>query len=304
MTTKETGPLHDQGTHVLAEMLSQPDCWAQALVTATDAAGVLPVPGSKVAVIGCGTSLHIAAAVAAAREAAGHGETDAFPASEMPSRRYDVVVALSRSGTTTEVLQALDRLPAGVRTLGITADAATPISAVADEVVVLDYAEERSVVQTRFATTALALLRAHVGHDLVPVIEQGRAVLSEALDEALVDRRHYVFLGRGLALGVAAEAALKVREAASAWSEVYPALEYRHGPLSAATEESLVWMFGAPDQTLVHDIEATGARVVTSRLDPQAELVRAQRVAVATAQRRGLDPDRPRHLTRSVVLAQ
>jgi CRISPR-associated protein Cas5a/b/c len=41
---------------------------------------------------------------------------------------------------------------------------------------------------------------------------------------------------------------------------------------------------------------------VVGRLDPQAELVVAQRVAVATALRRGLDPDHPRNLTRSVVL--
>jgi fructoselysine-6-P-deglycase FrlB-like protein len=255
-----------------------------------------------VAIIGCGTSLHIASAVAVAREAAGQGETDAFPASEMPLRRYDVVVALSRSGTTTEILQALDRLPDSVPTLGITADASTPIAEAVDRLIVLDYADEASVVQTRFATSALTLLRAHLGHDLSPVINQATAALAEPLDSALVDRPHYVFLGRNWALGLAAEAALKVREAASAWSEVFPALEYRHGPLSAAREDTLVWMLGAPDRALIRDIEVSGATVVTSTLDPQAELVRVQRVAVATAQRRGLDPDRPRHLTRSVVL--
>ena len=43
---------------------------------------------------------------------AGQGETDAFAASEMPlGRRYDRVLVLSRSGTTTEILQLLDRLP-------------------------------------------------------------------------------------------------------------------------------------------------------------------------------------------------
>ncbi len=61
--------------------------------------------------IGCGTSWFIAQSYAAAREAAGHGETDAFAASEMPAgRRYDRVVALTRSGTTTEVLELLGQL--------------------------------------------------------------------------------------------------------------------------------------------------------------------------------------------------
>lgn len=289
--------------YVLAEIASQPECWERALTTAKESAGLLPAPGARVAIIGCGTSLHIASAVAAAREAAGQGETDAFPASEMPVRPYDLVIALSRSGTTTEILQALDQLPSSVPTLGITADASTPIADSVDDLVVLDYADEASVVQTRFATSALTLLRAHLGHDLAPVIDQAGAALADPLDAALVDRPHYVFLGRGWALGVAAEAALKVREAASAWSEVYPAFEYRHGPLSAADEQTLVWLLGVPDPDLIRDVSVTGARVESSHQDPQADLVRAQRVAVATAQRRGLDPDQPRHLTRSVVLS-
>jgi len=289
--------------HVVAEIASQPECWETALTTAKDAAGVLPAPGARVAVIGCGTSLHIATAVAAAREAAGQGETDAFPASEMPVRPYDLVVALSRSGTTTEILQALDQLPSSVPTLGITADPSTPIADAVDQLVVLDYADEASVVQTRFATSALTLLRAHIGHDMSPVISEAAEVLSRPVDPSLVDRPHYVFLGRGWTLGVAAEAALKVREAASAWSEVYPALEYRHGPLSAAGGGTLVWMLGAQDPSLIRDISVTGATVESRERDPQAELVRAQRVAVATSRSRGLDPDQPRHLTRSVVLS-
>ncbi len=290
-------------SHVLTEIASQPECWSRAVTVARESATVLPAPGARVAVIGCGTSLHIASAVAAAREAAGHGETDAFPASEMPVRPYDLVVALTRSGTTTEILRALDQLPDSVRTLGITADASTPIADAVDDLVVLDFADEQSVVQTRFATSALTLLRAHVGHDLAPVVEQAAAVLDQPVDAALVDRPHYVFLARGWMLGVAAEAALKVREAASAWSEVYPSLEFRHGPLSAADDSAVIWMFGDPNASLVRDVAVTGAHVETTNRDAQAELVRAQRVAVASALRRGLDPDHPRHLTRSVVLS-
>jgi fructoselysine-6-P-deglycase FrlB-like protein len=121
------------------------------------------------------------------------------------------------------------------------------------------------------------------------------------LDERLIDRPHYVFLGRGWSTGVAREAALKIEEAAGAWSEAYPALEYRHGPLSTASSESVVWLLGVDDDVLVSDISRTGATVVASDADPQAELVLAQRIAVATAEVRGLDPDRPRYLARSVV---
>jgi CRISPR-associated protein Cas5a/b/c len=293
---------HRGGAHVLAEIASQPDCWARALQAGDETAKLLPGRGERVAITGCGTSWHVAAAIAAAREAAGHGETDAFPASELPARAYDAVLAISRSGTTTEVLDALRKVPGSVRRIGITADASAPIRDAVDQLLVLDYADEQSVVQTRFATTVLTLARAHVGHDLAPVVEQARAALAAELDDRLVDRPHYAFLGSGWATGVAREAALKVQETGAAWSEAYPALEYRHGPLAAATGESVVWLLGVADGALVGDIGRTGATVVAADTDPQAELVLVQRVAVATAQARGLDPDRPRHLARSVVL--
>jgi fructoselysine-6-P-deglycase FrlB-like protein len=286
---------------VRAEIASQPECWARALGSLDEAAKVLPGPGQRVAVIGCGTSWHVASAIAAAREGAGHGETDAFPASELPARDYGAVLAVTRSGTTVEVLDALRGLPRSVRKIGITADASAPIREAADEVLVLDYADEQSVVQTRFATTVLTVARAHVGHDLAAVVEQARAAVVADLDDRLIDRPHYVFLGRGWSTGVAREAALKIQEAALARSEAYPALEYRHGPLSAATENSVVWLLGVDDSVLVNDIRRTGATVVVADNDPQAELVLAQRVAVATAEIRGLDPDRPRYLTRSVL---
>jgi fructoselysine-6-P-deglycase FrlB-like protein len=199
------------------------------------------------------------------------------------------------------VLDMLRGLPGSVRKIGITADAATPISEATDQLLVLDYADEQSVVQTRFATTVLTVARAQAGHDLAPVIEQARAAVAADLDGRLIDRPHYVFLGRGWSVGLAREAALKIQEAASAWSEAYPALEYRHGPLSTASVNSVVWLLGVNDSVLVDDIRRTGAMVVVADGDPQAELVLAQRVAVATAQVRGLDPDRPRHLARSVV---
>jgi fructoselysine-6-P-deglycase FrlB-like protein len=287
--------------HVLAEIASQPDCWVQALHSAAAAADVLPARGERVAVIGCGTSWHMASAIAVAREAAGHGETDAFPASELPARDYDAVLAVTRSGTTTEVLDALAAVPGRTRRIGITADASAPVAEVTDDLVVLGYADEQSVVQTRFATSVLTLARAHVGHDLGPVVEQARALTAAGLDGRLVDRRHYVFLGRGWAVGVAREAALKVQEAGAAWSEAYPALEYLHGPLAAADEQTVVWLFGVDDSVLTGEITRTGATIVASGEDPQAGLVMAQRVAVATATARGLDPDRPRYLARSVI---
>ncbi|GAB3965005.1 SIS domain-containing protein [Actinoallomurus acanthiterrae] len=283
--------------HVVAEIESQPSCWRRAADRLGEARGALPRDGERVAVFGCGTSLYMARAYAALRESRGLGLTDAFPASELPfGRDYDRYVAISRSGTTTEVLEAVERLP---EVTAITAIPDAPFAA-GTRTIVLDFADERSVVQTRFATTALALLRASLG-DAVPADDAERA-LTEPLDPAWLAAEQITFLGRGWTVGLAEEAALKAREAAQLWTESYPAMEYRHGPISIAQPGRLTWMFGAPPDGLADDVAATGATFATSGLDPLAHLIVAQRLAVAHGEAKGLDPDRPRSLTRSVVL--
>ncbi|MGW1208825.1 SIS domain-containing protein [Streptomyces sp. NPDC002499] len=291
-------------THVEDELTSQPECWTRAAAEAPRYGGVLPAPGERVAIVGCGTSYFMAQAVAALREGAGQGETDAFAASEYPRRRsYDRVVALTRSGTTTEVLELLGELKGRTRTTAITADPETPVMTAADDVVVLDYADERSVVQTRFATTALTLLRAHLGLHPDTAVADARTALETPLPEGLVACTQFTFLGRGWTVGLANEAGLKMREASLAWTEAYPAMEYRHGPISITTRGTATWMLGEAPEGLAEQVSATGALWVAGTLDPLAELVRAQRLAVAVAAARGLDPDAPRHLTRSVILA-
>ncbi|RZU36270.1 SIS domain-containing protein [Streptomyces sp. BK022] len=290
--------------HVEDELNSQPECWERAAREADRYRAALPVPGERVAVVGCGTSYFMAQAVAALREDAGQGETDAFAASEFPrGRSYDQVIALTRSGTTTEVLDLLAQLKGTARTTAITADPGTPIRRAADELVVLDHADERSVVQTRFATTALTLLRAHLGLHTPAAVADARAALTVPLPEGLVKRREFTFLGRGWTVGLANEAALKMREASLSWTEAYPAMEYRHGPISISGEDTATWTLGPAPEGLAEQVRATGASWIEGGLDPLAELIRVQRLAVAVAAARGLDPDRPRHLTRSVILA-
>ncbi len=292
-------------THVEDELTSQPECWARAAAEAGRHSGALPAPGERVAIVGCGTSYFMAQAAAVLRESAGQGETDAFAASEFPAgRSYDRVVALTRSGTTTEVLDLLGRLKGRTRTTALTADPATPVMAAADEVVVLDFADERSVVQTRFATTALTLLRAHLGLHTDAVVADARTALTTPLPEGLVGCTQFTFLGSGWTVGLAHEAGLKMREAALAWTEAYPAMEYRHGPISITTTGTATWMLGEAPEGLAEQVRETGGLWVPGTLDPLAELVRVQRLAVAVAAARGLDPDRPRHLTRSVILAR
>ena len=262
----------------------------------------LPASGGRVCVVGCGTSLYMAQTLAALREGAGQGETDAFPASEAPlDRPYEAVVAISRSGTTTEVARYLREIR-GSRRVAIVGVPGSPVAQAADDVVSLGFADERSVVQTRFATSVVALLRSHLGEDLGEVIAEAEDALESPLPIDPWEHDHFVFLGEGWSVGLANEGALKLRETAQAWTESYPAMEFRHGPISMVRPGSVVWALGAVDPAVLEDAQAAGATVVAGEHDAMVELVRIQRTAAALAEARGLDPDRPRNLTRSVML--
>lgn len=289
-------------TFVAEELASQPETWLRAAALAPEFADALPQPGERVAVVGCGTSWFIAMTYAVLRERAGLGLTDAFAGSEYPvGREYDRVVAISRSGTTTEIVQLLAGLTTQ-KTVLLTAVGDSPAAAEADQVIALPFADERSVVQTRFATTGLALLRAGLGDDIEILARQAEIALDLPIDD-LLSAEQVTFIGTGPAVGLTFEAALKTREAAQFWAESYPSMDYRHGPIAIAQPGRLVWSLDEAPEGLVDDVDATGATFVHHDLDPQAALVVVHRFAVALAVARGLDPDHPRSLTRSVILA-
>ncbi|MEY2635391.1 MAG: hypothetical protein RIS75_1331 [Actinomycetota bacterium] len=288
--------------HIDAEILTQPENWLQAAKIAPEYAQILPQKGERVAVVGCGTSWFMSMAFASLRESLGLGEADAFTASEMNyTRPYDRVIALTRTGTTTETVDVLRRLKGKVPTVVITALEESPATEAADDSIVLDFCQEQSVVSTRFATSTLALLRAHIGQDLTAAAEQARQMLAEPLDN-YAGAEQISFLGTGWAIAMASEAALKTRETAQFWAETHPAMDYRHGPISIAQPGRVVWCFGTPPKNLQADVEATGAFFETRDIDPMAHLVLAHRTAAEIAHRRGVNPDQPRHLSRSVVL--
>ncbi|MEU6487546.1 sugar isomerase [Streptomyces sp. NPDC046887] len=307
-----------EASRTSAEIASQPDTWTRAAGSVSAYPDVFPRRGERVAVVGCGTSWFMAHAYAELREGGGHGETDAFAASEFRTGRgYDRVLAITRSGTTTEVLHLLAGIKGSVPTGAITADPATPVMDAADAVAVLDFADEDSVVQTRFATTSLVLLRAHLEAEralpagvrrVETAVRDARRALALPLDPRLSGAEQITFLGTGWTYGLALEAGLKMREAAGAWTEAYPAMEYRHGPISITGPGRATWLFGPAPRGLGDEVERVGGHFAAAStdeagaLDPLADLTTAQRLAVHAAHARGYDPDRPRNLTRSVVL--
>jgi fructoselysine-6-P-deglycase FrlB-like protein len=286
------------------EIASQPDCWIRAQEQARSGLSGLPEPGERVLALGCGTSYYVAAGYAWLREQRGHGQTDAVIASELPRviREYDRVVAISRSGTTTEVHQALLRLRDNARTTAVLGALDTPIAPLATDIIDLSYADERSIVQTRFPTTVLTLLRTQLGDDAhaqAELVNSGKQATNAELSETAP--RQLVILASGWAASLAQEAALKCRESAGMWAEAYATGEYRHGPISAAGPGTLVWAMTPLSEVEITAIEATGARIHQGGTEPQSELVLLQRHAIAWAASAGRDADVPVHLTRSVV---
>lgn len=290
------------GAHMREELLSQPQTWARA-ADMRDEQKVLPAAGKRVAVVGCGTSWFMAQSYAALRETAGLGVTDAYAASEaFLDRDYDAVIALTRSGTTSEVLELTEQIKGRIPVIGVIGDPTSPLVGLVDDAVLLPFADEKSVVQTRFATTALTLMRASLGLDVTASIADAEAVLAETDDPTLATADQYTFLGRNWTIGLAHEAALKMRESSQSWTESYPSMDYRHGPIAIAAPGRITWQFGVAPDGLAGQVEATGGRFVQHDIDPLADLVRLHRVALDRAVGKGLDPDMPRNLSRSVIL--
>ncbi len=291
-------------THFSTELASQPSVWRHAQALTDELRSKLPADGARVGILGCGTSLYVAQAVAIYRERQGYGETDAFPGSEVPAdRAWDELIAISRSGTTTEIIDALSTIPRGRPVLGIVGEAGSPVGEHLTKELDLPFADEQSVVQTRFATTVLALLLGAYGWDVEASAQKAERYLTETLPDWAGDIKQFVFLGRGVGSAIAQEAALKFREILATWSEAYATMEYRHGPISAINERSLVWILDDQEPSIDDQIRATGARLIRGEGDPLAELVRIHRFAEGLVDLRGINPDQPPHITRSVVLA-
>ncbi|MDT4975089.1 MAG: hypothetical protein QOG98_847 [Pseudonocardiales bacterium] len=281
----------------MREIFSQPEMWRQAIAQAA-AGAPLPEHGAPVLFLGCGTSYYIGEAYASIRNEHHDGRTRAAVPTEVPYiDDGETVVVLSRSGTTSDVINMAKKLRSTHRVIGLVGTPDTPLVDVCHDVIDLSYADERAVVQTRFATTAFTLLRTAVTPLGDALIAQAEQALRRPLPSSA---KHIVFLGTGFSLGLAREAALKCIEASGRWAEAYATNEYLHGPISAAGSDTLVWPLSPISVDLAAAITDTSARLVTPTLDPQAELVSVHRMAVAMALADGRDPDRPPFLSRSV----
>jgi len=237
---------------------------------------------------------------------------------------YDgyLVVALSQSGATPEIVTVCQRLgAAGARTVAVVNDAESSLAEAVQAVIPIEAGEERAVPATKTVTGELLALAA-VASALGPVpfdraalaalpAEVG-AVLADpvqprALAESLAGVERLFVVARGLLYAAALEAALKVKETARIFAEGMSVADFRHGPIAAVDEHVPVVAFDHPGpaqddvRDLVATLEARGVPVgdlalpaaVPEALAPIPAVVRAQQLALALTLARGLDPDAP-----------
>jgi len=258
-----------KGGHTLAEILSQPQCWAKCL-TGLKESGELNdlrkrfAEGAECLFVGCGSSYYLAQSAAAAWSAITGLRARGVPASELLlfpdtllAGTTDLVpVLISRSGRTTEVLRAAEYLEGTrhIRTLAITCGSGQPLEQAASATIQLPAADEQSTVMTRsFSSMLLATeaLAASVAGDHGFQQALGRMpALAEPLPVTLHDRilefvganqfADYVYLGQGPFYGLACEAALKITEMSCSYAQPFHTLEFRHGPKAILGPEVLV----------------------------------------------------------------
>lgn len=336
--------MHFEQFATYREIKSQTEAWAQAL----ELTSALSLPAAaaydQVLFTGCGSTYYLSVAAAALYQELTGCPARAVPGGELVlnpgtvlTDQSTLLVAVSRSGTTSETLKAVENFRAGGRGDVVTiSNHDAPLSRHADLSLVIDKGQEESIAQTRaFASmyVAACVLSARMAgrQDLVQSMarlpEAGHRVISnsEALAKEIgenLDFDRFYFLGSGLRHGLACEANLKMKEMTLTHSEAFHFLEFRHGPMSMVNQKTIVLGMlsdSSRDQEakVLSEMKALGGGVL-SLGEKEAEIefesgvpedVRGvlnlpvlQLMAFYRSVAKGLDPDRPNHLNAVVQL--
>jgi glucosamine--fructose-6-phosphate aminotransferase (isomerizing) len=326
------------------EIKSQPEAWAQAI----EAARGVSLPDvrevQQVIFTGCGSTYYLSLAAAALYQELTGCAARAVPGGELLlnprtvlTDQNTLLVAVSRSGTTTETVKAVEKFKAerGGEVIAVsTYDEA--LSRLADINIVIPKGQEESVAQTRsFASMYVALTAVctrmagrgdlldemnrlpGIGDRLIGSGEPFAKQIGENLD---FDR--FYFLGSGIRYGLACEVSLKMKEMTLTHSEPFHFLEFRHGPMSMVNEKAVV-VGMLSDVNRLHEarvlseMRKLGATLAgLGEKDAEVEfrsgipeslhgvlyLPVLQLMAFHRSLAKGLNPDRPNHLTAVVKL--
>ena len=243
-------------------------------------------------------------------------------------------IAISQSGRSPDLLASVSNLKAGgAWVLALVNDEDSPLAEIADELFALGAGPERSVAATKSFIASLAaiarLVAAWSGDDVLhgdlsklpSLLQQAWRLDWSPLVDELEGATNLYVLARGIGLGVAQEAALKLKETSQLHAEAFSTAELRHGPMARVHQEFPALMFNQSDATgsSVEETAAAlvgrGARVFLAGgqaagaislpsltcaplLEPIVQIQSFYRAANALALARGLNPDRPPHLAK------
>jgi glucosamine--fructose-6-phosphate aminotransferase (isomerizing) len=333
-----------EGFATYREIKSQTEAWAQAIELSS--AISLPSAGDydQVVFTGCGSTYYLSIAAAALYQQLTGCPARAVPGGELALNPKTVLtdqkillVAVSRSGTTSETLKAVDNFNRGKRgDVVVISNYDEALSQLADVNLVIDKGQEQSVAQTRAFSSmymAASVLSARMAgqNDLVEAMtnlpEVGKSIMSnyEAFAKAIgesLDFDRFYFLGSGIRYGLACEVNLKMKEMTLTHSEPFHFLEFRHGPMSMVNQTAVV-VGMVSDENHAHEAKVlaemkTLGGTVVSLGENEADIMfrsgipeRArgvlylpvlQLMAFYRSLKKGLNPDQPNHLTSIVQL--
>ncbi len=242
-------------------------------------------------------------------------------------------VTVTQSGKSPDLLDNAKRAKdAGAKVLVLVNDEQSPIVSLADFVIPLRAGNETSVAATKsFIATISAMLHLVAQWSADPRLKEGLSVVPDGLRRAwdmewqpaidmLVAANNLFVIGRGLGLGIAQEAALKLKEVCGLHAEAFSSAEVRHGPMALVGDGFPVLVLAQRDETLpgidqlVADFRGMGAKVLLAAADysgkdalavtsgyhwatePLMLIQSFYRMSNELAIRRGFNPDQPPHL--------
>jgi glutamine---fructose-6-phosphate transaminase (isomerizing) len=339
----------ERGWCTRSEILSQTDVWYEALDVVENNKGelceVISADYEQVLFTGCGSTYYLSLAAAALFQEMTGRVSRAIPAGELLlnettalTNGKTLLVAISRSGSTTETVRAVQNFKAQKRgpVVAITNYGQEPLAGLADVGLVIEKGQEASVAQTRSFSSmyvAAAAMSLFAGgqegayHSMRRLPMVGERLISDydALAQNIgadlsLDR--FYFLGSGIRYGLACEANLKMKEMTLTHSEPFHFLEFRHGPMSMVTDRTVVVGFVSEEnlsheQAVLKEMRALGGQVLVlgengcdvSFHSGLPEVARAvlylpilQLMAYYRSLAKGLDPDRPNNLSAVVLL--
>jgi len=249
--------------------------------------------------------------------------------------RDTLTIAVSQSGQSPDVVEPIRYFrDGGATTVALVNDIDSPLAQAAEWAMPLRAGKEQSVAATKsFITSLVAGARLVAQWQNDPELQDGLAALPEALHAAgqadwsaaldvLTPARNIMVVGRGISFPVALESALKFKETSALQAEAFSGAEIKHGPMALIDEgyPLLIFATRGPTQAgllaLADEMRGRGARVLlaapadvasrdltlpvaaTPDLDPIVAIQAFYVMAAQLSAARGLDPDRPRHLSK------